>query len=149
MSKAEKITALLLRSLMRQPASVSLQTFSAISVHLWIPPDMFIYAVGSGFSGQPVLLCLCMFKIIFWNSKALHHAFLTVSSERAKTDIHLLVFDSLSHFFFLLGFYFFFPSNDFSRMVAEEYLGYFNFTGQTLDQALRSVCLMSFNNEYK
>ncbi|MCI4384531.1 hypothetical protein PGIGA_G00039700 [Pangasianodon gigas] len=29
-------------------------------------------------------------------------------------------------------------NNDFSRMVAEEYLGYFNFTGQTLDQALRT-----------
>ncbi|KAF5909078.1 PH and SEC7 domain-containing protein 1-like, partial [Clarias magur] len=28
-------------------------------------------------------------------------------------------------------------NNDFSRMVAEEYLNYFNFTGQTLDQALR------------
>uniref|UniRef100_A0A3B1KCC7 PH and SEC7 domain-containing protein 1 n=1 Tax=Astyanax mexicanus TaxID=7994 RepID=A0A3B1KCC7_ASTMX len=32
-------------------------------------------------------------------------------------------------------------NNDFSRMVAEEYLGYFNFTGQTLDQALRSFLL--------
>ncbi|XP_053495313.1 PH and SEC7 domain-containing protein 1-like isoform X2 [Ictalurus furcatus] len=29
-------------------------------------------------------------------------------------------------------------NNDFSRMVAAEYLGYFNFTGQTLDQALRT-----------
>lgn len=28
-------------------------------------------------------------------------------------------------------------SNDFSRMVAEEYLSFFNFTGQSLDQALR------------
>lgn len=37
-------------------------------------------------------------------------------------------------------------------MVAEEYLRYFNFTGQTLDQALRLVCLKSFFifiNEYK
>ncbi|KAL7856622.1 hypothetical protein SRHO_G00155210 [Serrasalmus rhombeus] len=32
-------------------------------------------------------------------------------------------------------------NNDFSRMVAEEYLGYFNFTGQTLDQALRTFLL--------
>ncbi|KAF4084834.1 hypothetical protein AMELA_G00110690 [Ameiurus melas] len=29
-------------------------------------------------------------------------------------------------------------NNDFSRMVAAQYLGYFNFTGQTLDQALRT-----------
>ncbi|TSL04196.1 PH and SEC7 domain-containing protein 1 [Bagarius yarrelli] len=29
-------------------------------------------------------------------------------------------------------------NNEFSRMVAEEYLSYFNFTGQTLDQALRT-----------
>ncbi len=28
-------------------------------------------------------------------------------------------------------------SNDFSRMVAEEYLSFFNFTGLALDQALR------------
>ncbi|KAI4892463.1 hypothetical protein NFI96_012572 [Prochilodus magdalenae] len=32
-------------------------------------------------------------------------------------------------------------NNDFSRMVAEEYLSYFNFTGQTLDQALRTFLL--------
>ncbi len=30
-------------------------------------------------------------------------------------------------------------SNDFSRLVAEEYLHYFNFTEMTLDQALRSA----------
>ncbi|XP_062859994.1 PH and SEC7 domain-containing protein 1-like [Trichomycterus rosablanca] len=34
-------------------------------------------------------------------------------------------------------------NNDFSQMVAEEYLSYFDFTGQTLDQALRS-----FLNEF-
>lgn len=45
-----------------------------------------------------------------------------------------------------LSFWFLFLySNDFSRMVAAEYLGYFNFTGQTLDQALRLVCSMSFH----
>lgn len=35
-------------------------------------------------------------------------------------------------------FIFFFPvSNDYSRVVGEEYLKFFDFTGQTLDQALR------------
>ncbi|XP_077056335.1 uncharacterized protein LOC143709654 [Siphateles boraxobius] len=32
-------------------------------------------------------------------------------------------------------------NNDFSRMVAEEYLHYFNFTGMTLDQALRAFLI--------
>lgn len=32
-------------------------------------------------------------------------------------------------------------NNDFSRMVAEEYLQYFNFTGMTLDQALRTFLI--------
>ncbi|XP_076856095.1 PH and SEC7 domain-containing protein 1 isoform X2 [Brachyhypopomus gauderio] len=32
-------------------------------------------------------------------------------------------------------------NNEFSRMVAEEYLSYFNFAGQTLDQALRTFLL--------
>uniref|UniRef100_A0A3B4TZH9 SEC7 domain-containing protein n=1 Tax=Seriola dumerili TaxID=41447 RepID=A0A3B4TZH9_SERDU len=30
-------------------------------------------------------------------------------------------------------------NNDFSRMVAEEYLSFFNFTGLALDQALRQL----------
>uniref|UniRef100_A0AAQ4NYZ0 SEC7 domain-containing protein n=1 Tax=Gasterosteus aculeatus aculeatus TaxID=481459 RepID=A0AAQ4NYZ0_GASAC len=30
------------------------------------------------------------------------------------------------------------PSNDFSRMVAEEYLSFFNFTSLSIDQALRT-----------
>lgn len=30
-------------------------------------------------------------------------------------------------------------SNEFSQMVAEEYLSHFNFSGLTIDQALRSV----------
>lgn len=32
---------------------------------------------------------------------------------------------------------FLFCSNEFSQMVAEEYLSYFNFSGLTVDQALR------------
>lgn len=41
----------------------------------------------------------------------------------------------------VLSLYFLFfsrpPSNDFSRMVAEEYLSFFNFTSLSIDQALR------------
>lgn len=37
-------------------------------------------------------------------------------------------------------------SNDFSQMVAEEYLSNFNFTGLTIDQALRSVLTFHYND---
>ena len=35
-------------------------------------------------------------------------------------------------------------SNEFSQMVAEEYLSNFNFSGLTIDQALRSVSPLLF-----
>ncbi|XP_069560610.1 PH and SEC7 domain-containing protein 1-like isoform X1 [Brachyistius frenatus] len=38
-------------------------------------------------------------------------------------------------------------NNDFSRMVAEEYLSFFNFTGLVLDQALRQFALMGETQE--
>lgn len=34
-------------------------------------------------------------------------------------------------------------SNEFSQMVAEEYLSNFNFSGLTIDQALRSALILS------
>ena len=34
-------------------------------------------------------------------------------------------------------------SNEFSQMVAEEYLSNFNFAGLTVDQALRSVLILT------
>ncbi|CAB1312548.1 unnamed protein product, partial [Coregonus sp. 'balchen'] len=44
-----------------------------------------------------------------------------------------------------------FRNNEFSRMVAEEYLSYFNFSGLTIDQALRvhtlTCALMLLNTD--
>ncbi len=42
----------------------------------------------------------------------------------------------ISYFLMLLSFHDL-CSNDFSHMVAEEYLSYFNFSGMMVDQALR------------
>lgn len=40
-------------------------------------------------------------------------------------------------------------SNDFSQMVAEEYLSNFDFTGLTIDQALRSVVIQIMTSHQK
>lgn len=87
------------------------------------------------------------FLTVYFPASGLHlqltlHTWLTDSWNWAENaDIRLTscacflfpYFPLLCYFIYCLYLY----SNDFSRMVAEEYLSFFNFTGLALDQALR------------
>lgn len=119
----------------------------------WISTGRLICAVGSGFlDGQCCSLFVCSRSFSYqtdapWEQQSPSPCFpVKLFWKSLIWHLSVIIHHSLTLFFVLTlsSWFVFLSSNDFSRMVAEEYLGYFNFTGQTLDQALRLVCSWSF-----